>query len=126
MGQQPADSGWKFGTRTFQAGETVFREGDLAAEAYIVESGGIDIVMNRSNGSTVLGSLSAGAVFGEMALIDNTPRMADAVCTQDCVLRVIPVDVFEAKMANADPFVRAIVRVLARNARVNTAATDPA
>lgn len=126
MGPRPQEDGWKFGTRSFRAGETVFVEGDLASEAYIIESGVVDIVKTRrdSRGGAILGSLGAGAVFGEMAMVDDVPRMASAVCTEDCVLRVIPVDVFEAKMKSADPFLRAVLRVLVHNARANASAFE--
>ncbi|MDA0787736.1 MAG: cyclic nucleotide-binding domain-containing protein [Proteobacteria bacterium] len=121
MNIQRSKTDWKYGTRVIAAGDTVFREGDLGAEAYIVESGAVEIrksVAGQADGK-VLGNLTAGAVFGEMALVDDRPRMGTAMCTQDTVLRVIPVDVFESKIQQADPFIRAIVRVLVRNARAN-------
>lgn len=121
MDPKSTKSEWKFGTRAYQAGEPVFQEGDMGIDAYIVQSGEIEI--RKSSGpdkaDTVLGTLGQGEIFGEMALVDDECRMASAVCSQDAVLRIIPVDVFEAKFSNADPFIRALIRVLVRNARAN-------
>lgn len=121
MDQKRAKSEWKFGTRAYQAGDLVFQEGDRGTEAYIVQSGEIEIHKSTGPGreDTVLGTLREGAIFGEMALIDDEPRMASAVCSRAAVLRIIPIDVFEAKFREADPFIRALIRVLVRNARIN-------
>ena len=121
MDPKAAKSEWKFGTRTYQAGESVFREGDMGIEAYIVQSGEIEIRKSMGPGEdeVLLGTLNEGAIFGEMALVDDECRMASAICSRDAILRVIPVDVFEAKYSGADPFIRALIRVLVRNARTN-------
>jgi len=128
MNIQRSKTDWKYGTRVFEAGGSVFREGDLGGEAYIVESGTVEIhksVAGKPDGQ-ILGTLTEGAVFGEMALVDDLPRMGSAVCTENTVLRVIPVDVFEAKIQQTDPFIRALVRVLVRNARTNASVRSDA
>lgn len=125
MNAQPQKTKWKYGTRAYANGEIVFREGDMGAEAYIVESGTLEIRKSVDNDPDrlVLGTLTKGAIFGEMALVDNCPRMASAVCIEPVELRVIPVDVFEMKLQQTDPFIRALLRVLVRNARTNVSAS---
>lgn len=127
MNHQRPKTEWQYGTQAYSAGDIVFQEGDFGAEAYLVESGTVEIrktVASDPDGC-VLGALEKGAIFGEMALVDDYPRMANAVCTQDTTLRIIPVDVFENKLQQSDPFIRALVRVLVRNARANAGVTAP-
>lgn len=61
--------------RSFKAGAIIFREGDPAEELYVIKSGKIEIRL----GNRVLDTLPERSIFGEMALIDASPRSATAV-----------------------------------------------
>lgn len=71
------------------------------------------------HGDVLIARVGAGELLGEMAVVDDSPRMASAVCRRETVLRVVPEDLFRARLAQADPFLRGLVRTLARNARRN-------
>ncbi len=70
----------------FSAGETIFAAGDEGHCMYVVQDGIVAISID----GTVLQELEAGQVFGEMALVDDSPRSADAIAKTDC--RVVPID----------------------------------
>ena len=72
-------------TRSIPAGTTIFAEGESGSEMYGVVEGMVEL---RSNGH-VIAELGPDDVFGEMALVDSSPRMASAVATADTVLAVI-------------------------------------
>jgi CRP-like cAMP-binding protein len=72
---------------TYAAGATIFRAGDVGEYLYIVIEGEVDI---EAPSGQFMRTLQAGDIFGEMALIDDSPRSADAVARTDCVLA--PVD----------------------------------
>ena len=67
------------------AGSEVFRQGDAGKEMYGVVSGEVEIRVN----DRVIRTLDADDVFGEMAVVDSSPRSATAVATKDSVLAVI-------------------------------------
>lgn len=69
-----------------KAGETIFDQGELADVMYVVREGEVDIVV----GDKVVEKVGVGGIFGEMALIDNSPRSASCVARTDC--KIIPVN----------------------------------
>lgn len=73
--------------RDYRSGETVFAQGDPGLGMYIVQEGNVAILMNDREGRTrELSVLSVGDFFGEMGLIDESPRSATAICRTDCRL----------------------------------------
>ncbi len=74
--------------RRYGPGEAVFRAGDPSKELYVVMEGTVGIVAGEE-GEHELAEVGAGDVFGEMALIDDQPRSAGAVCKGDCTLLAI-------------------------------------
>jgi CRP-like cAMP-binding protein len=103
--------------KVFYKGKDIFREGQPGRAAYIVESGEIEIAKSVDGRRVVLGRVGRGGVFGEMALLDEAPRMASATALRDTVLIVVPEATVAEKMAAADPFIRALVRIMTRNVR---------
>src|SRR5436190_22061180 len=69
-------------TRSFKAGETIFKEGDPASEFYVIQRGRVGIQI----GNRLLDTLDAKTIFGEMALVDGAPRSAAAVALTDVTL----------------------------------------
>ena len=70
-------------------GDYVFREGEFGQTAFIVETGTIELVKYTGEENTVLTELEKGALFGEMAIIDNSARSASARAKTESVLRVV-------------------------------------
>lgn len=103
--------------KVFYKGRDVFREDQPGRVAYIVESGEIEISKALDGRRVVLGRVGRGGVFGEMALIDDAPRMATATASTDTVCIVVPEATLTQKLAAADPFIRALVRIMVRNIR---------
>lgn len=69
----------------FEAGQTVFAQGQPGDVMYAVIEGQVEIVKDGK----VLESIGPGGIFGEMALIDPEPRSAAAIARTDCRLTTI-------------------------------------
>jgi len=75
------------------ANALVFSEGTQGDKVYLILSGSIRISRNVPGmGEEALAVLRAGTYFGEMALIDDFPRSADARAHEDCRLFVVRKD----------------------------------
>jgi CRP/FNR family cyclic AMP-dependent transcriptional regulator len=60
-------------------GGHVFKEEDRSMDFYVVRDGRIEIRKETPFGAQILGSLTAGTIFGEMNFIDRTHRSSDAM-----------------------------------------------
>lgn len=70
-------------TRTLEAETPIFREGDPGETMYVVLSGQISIRKRFQDEERELTVINPGETFGEMAILDNDPRSADAVAAWD-------------------------------------------
>ncbi|HUC45145.1 MAG TPA: cyclic nucleotide-binding domain-containing protein, partial [Hyphomicrobiaceae bacterium] len=75
-----------FPLQRFAAGEKIFVEDDEGSAMYVVRSGRVNIITY----GTVLESVGPNGMFGEMALIDGSPRSATAVACE--ASEVAPID----------------------------------
>lgn len=99
--------------KVFYAGTKVFKEGDTGDRAYLIQDGEIEITKN----GLLLATLKKGELFGEMALVDDQPRMATARALTDVSVVIIGRDSFREKLAKADPFIRGLLNIFVRNIR---------
>ena len=104
-------------TIKLDSGAVVFDQGDFGEFAYVVKTGLVQIVKDRYGCKTVIGEVGPGGLFGEMALIDNAPRMATAIALEPTTCILVPSGAFETKVATADPLTRTVIAVLMRNLR---------
>src|ERR1700742_4253651 len=102
---------------TFPKGKVLFRQGEKGNAAYIVNSGVVGLYRESLGRKIPLATVRKGELFGEMAAIDASPRMATAFTLEDSTLMVISVEVMADKMRKADSFVRALIHMLMNNLR---------
>jgi CRP-like cAMP-binding protein/ABC-type multidrug transport system ATPase subunit len=65
-----------FTTVEVEAGQAIFYEGAPSDAFYLVVSGSVTVTQGAGAEARALGKLGAGDAFGEMALLDDLPRMA--------------------------------------------------
>ena len=85
---------------SFTNGEYIFREGESAKFAYIVKSGEVEITKITSVGEDILASINNPVLFGEMALIDGSPRSAGARAKGDTVVTEVTSAAFSQYIKN--------------------------
>jgi len=69
------------------AGETLFNAGEPGESLYVVRSGEVELFIKDTAGQRIpLAMVGAGEVFGELALLDRSPRTATAIAMADTTL----------------------------------------
>ena len=103
--------------RTYKPGDVIFKEGEDGSHAYVIQEGEVEISKNIDGENRVLGVIGKGGMFGEMALIDAKPRMANARAKKGSTIIMVTQQMFDQKMSKADPFIRGLLNILADHVR---------
>jgi len=77
----------------FEKGQAIFRQGDAADHFYLIVEGEVAISIRDQE----IARLGSGHVFGEMALLERTPRTATATAAEPTRLFSISAGVMSAK-----------------------------
>ena len=102
-----------FPLQRFEADKTIFAQDDDGACMYVVRSGRVSILANGA----VLENVGPNGTFGEMALIDGSPRSATAVAREPTEVAVIDERAFNYLVERSPGFALDLLRRLARRLR---------
>ena len=72
--------------RAVPQGTPIFNAGDESGEMFVVESGEVDILIH----GVIVETVGPEGFFGEISLIEDSERTADAIARTDC--RLLPVN----------------------------------
>lgn len=77
--------------RQYAAGSEIFKEGDAGDGLYVVKEGLVEIsVLLGPNNRHVFATVEPGDFFGEMAVLDDKARSANAVAASDAAVYFLP------------------------------------
>ncbi|MGK2856203.1 MAG: cyclic nucleotide-binding domain-containing protein [Thermoanaerobaculia bacterium] len=108
-------------TASFPASSTIFNEGDLGTEMFIILEGRVRIEKKIRGETHLLSTLEKGDFFGEMGVLENAPRSADAVADTECKLLAITGSRFDEMIRkNPEIAVRIIRKYATRLREANT------
>jgi CRP/FNR family cyclic AMP-dependent transcriptional regulator len=100
-------------TESFAAGQVIFKAGEPGKVMYVIAEGEVEIVV----GSEVVEVAGPGAIVGEMALIDQSPRSATVVAKTDCKLAPIDQRRFEFMVQQTPFFSLTVMKIMADRLR---------
>jgi len=104
-------------TLTVPAGQSIFSEGDLGTEMFIIMDGRVRIEKRIRGESHVLSILEKGDFFGEMGVLESTPRSADAVAETEAKLLAITGSRFDEMIRKTPEIAVRIIRKYATRLR---------
>jgi CRP-like cAMP-binding protein len=98
----------------FDRGKTIVQEGQAGTRMYAVIEGHVALKI----GNSVVEKLGPGGVFGELALVEQAPRMASATAVTDCELLPINRTAFLMLVKTNPDFAESLLGSLAERLRV--------
>lgn len=103
----------------YKTGDTLFHEGDRPDAFYVVKTGEVRIVKKHAGGDQTLATLSGGDFFGEMGVIEDSPRYASAIVTKPSALIRVKRGDFDELMKSNPQLAIKIMATVARRYRAN-------
>jgi len=88
----------------FEAGETVFFQGDLGDKVYVIRSGECDVLRESAGAQRHVATLGPGDYFGEMALINDVTRNSTVRARTNMDVLLVPKNDFEALKSSIPSF----------------------
>ncbi|MDX6765385.1 MAG: cyclic nucleotide-binding domain-containing protein [Candidatus Methylacidiphilales bacterium] len=101
---------------SYKAGDFIFQKGEPGELMYIIKKGTVDIML----GEKLVETLGPDEFFGEMALIDNQPRSANAIARTDCEIEAITAKRFQFRVQEMPFFAIKVMKVMAQRLRNTT------
>lgn len=98
--------------KQFKKGEILIREGERGDCAYVIETGNVEILVQRDGQPIQIGMRGPGSLIGEMAMIDDKPRTATVRAVDDCDVLEITREDFARRVDSADPVLKMVMRVI--------------
>jgi hypothetical protein len=98
---------------SLEAEQSIFMDGDYGDSLYIIIDGEVSIIKEKKE----IALLGKGKCIGEMALLDQEPRSADAICITACILLKIDQLGFYELMANNQIIMKEIIKLLTKRLR---------
>ncbi len=93
--------------------KVILQEGQAGVLMYVVLKGTVEIAIHNS----VVGKIGAGGMFGEMALITRSERVASAIAKTDCDLLAINRDLFLGLVSANPRFAVSLLNAVGNRAR---------
>jgi len=76
--------------RRHDAGDVIFAKGDAGESMMLIAAGRVKVSATGPDGrEAVLAVLGEGEIIGEMAILDNKPRSADATALEPCEVLIL-------------------------------------
>jgi CRP-like cAMP-binding protein len=98
--------------------EVIFSRGEAADKVFVILAGMVRISTMGENGKRIVAEIfREQEVFGELAVIDEQPRTADAIAYGPVELLQIPANAFNAVLSESAPFGRTLLRIVAARLR---------
>lgn len=112
--------------KIFAAGRFLMKEGEDAAEAYLITKGKVQVFRQVDGGAkVVLGTLEQGDIVGEMALITDDRRSASVEALEETEAAVLTKDLLSRNLKKLPPYIEKMLATLTRRLQTANAIIHP-
>jgi CRP-like cAMP-binding protein len=103
--------------RKVKRGEVIFKENDAANVVYLIQSGKIGLMVDRSAQPLEVTALGPSQTVGDQALISSARHEFSAMALQECKILEVPVEIMKQQYDKTPPGIKIIVKSLIEEIR---------
>lgn len=104
----------------FKEGDEIIMEGQEGLHVFVIEKGSVEVWKRINGEKQTITRLGPGRIFGEMSLIDNSPRSATVTALEQVVCLRVSKAKLDENLDKCPPFVRALIKILVNNIRASS------
>ena len=101
-------------TRSFQRDEIIFSEFEPGNTFYLIQSGRVKLIKNTGEFERTLDILNPSDMFGEMAILENSPRSASAIAMDDVKVLELNAQNFELLVLGNPQIALKLLRIFSK------------
>ena len=101
-------------TRTFKPDEIIFSEYEPGETFYLIQSGRVKLIKNAGEFERTLDILQTSEMFGEMAILENSPRSATAIAMDDVKVLELNAQNFEILVLGNPQIALKLLRIFSK------------
>lgn len=102
---------------SYKKGDVILREGSPGKGLYILISGKADVSVKVGSEKRIVGALSANDVFGEMSLIEETPRTSNVIAAGEAECIYLDAHILREKMTSHPAVMINLLKTICRRLR---------
>lgn len=107
---------------TCMPGQVVFKQGAPANQAFYIEEGLVEVIIEEDGHTVKLAEIGPGEVFGELGVLEREARMATVRALEKSTITVMTRKELEQRIGNIDdPVIRALIEGFSRRLRAASA-----
>jgi CRP-like cAMP-binding protein len=101
-------------TRNFKPGEIIFCEYEPGDTFYLIQSGRVKLIKNTGEFERTLDILQPSEMFGEMAILEDSPRSATAIAMDEVTVLELNAQNFEILMLGNPQIALKLLRIFSK------------
>jgi CRP-like cAMP-binding protein len=101
-------------TRSFKPGEIIFCEYEPGDTFYLIQAGRVKLIKNTGEFERTLDILQPSEMFGEMAILENSPRSASAIAMDEVTVLELNSQNFEILMLGNPQIALKLLRIFSK------------
>jgi len=102
-------------------GALLFEEGSGGEKAYLIRKGNVEIRKSSGGRQVVIAVRGEGEMIGEMALLEDAPRMASAWAVTDCTLLAIRAEQLDGLLGSSPSAARSMLHTVSSRLKATEA-----